>query len=645
MASLLNLTSTFISLCSFSVLVSGATFTLVNRCSYIVWPAIYTVSGGSLGSLTPFGISPDNNNSVEVPSPWNGRFWGRTGCSFNSSDEFVCDNGNCGGLNNSIECKNDGTNLPVTLAEFLLGAVNNLSYYNLSVVGGFNLPLTISPTMLASKNASSPTCGSPSCIADALPQCPAKLLRVSNKGTPLACSSACSVFQTDQSCCTGNYSSDSACAANNYTQVFKNFCPTAYTTPYNGATYTCCDADFTITFCSDGNFQSSSPPLSPGLPSHTPGIGTPISRVIPPSHPPLQPVTGQSKHSISRVLMAGVGSGIVVIVGVTFVCLILKQRIQQKSESEPNISDIGPQRFKYKELHSATKGFNPSALLGQGAQGQVYKGILGRGGVQVAIKKVAADKAGRGMSDLISELRIISELRHRNLVELQGWCKHKGELLVVYDYMPNGSLDKLLFPSCSKPIIDWHVRYRIICGLGTALAYLHEEGGKRVVHRDVKPSNIMLDANFEPKLGDFGLARVVDHGVIPRSTTAAGTIGYLAPEIAMTRLPTAESDVYSFGIVALEVICGRPSFQIASESGSIFLLDKVRDLSRQGRLMEAVDSRLAGGFNHDEMERLLFVGLAATDSDPKKRPTMRQILAVLTKQAPATLEEMMAGCS
>lgn len=317
------------------------------------------------------------------------------------------------------------------------------------------------------------------------------------------------------------------------------------------------------------------------------------------------------------------------------------RRNRLKEQGEPNISAIGPRRFKYKELYSATKGFNPSELLGQGAQGQVYKGVLESGRIQVAIKKLAADKGGRGMRDLLSELCIISELRHRNLVQLQGWCEHKGELLVVYDYMPNGSLDKSLFPSYSELIIDWPVRYRIICGLSTALLYLHEEAEKRVIHRDVKPSNIMLDANFEAKLGDFGLARVVDHDVIPRSTTAAGTIGYVAPEITKTRFPTAESDVFSFGIVALEVACGRTSFQIASESGSFFLLEKVRDLSKQGRLMEAVDPRLAGGFDVDEMDRLLFVGLAATDPNPDKRPTMRQVLAILTKQVPASIGKVL----
>lgn len=189
----------------------------------------------------------------------------------------------------------------------------------------------------------------------------------------------------------------------------------------------------------------------------------------------------------------------------------------------------GPKRFTYKELSNATNGFEEEGKLGEGGFGGVYKGFLHN--LQVAVKRVSKGSR-QGKKEYISEVRIISRLRHRNLVQLLGWCHEQGELLLVYEYMPNGSLDSHLFGKMD--MLTWTVRYKVALGLASALLYLHEEWEQCVVHRDIKSSNVMLDANFNAKLGDFGLARLVDHELGSQTTVLAGTMGYLAPECVTT---------------------------------------------------------------------------------------------------------------
>ncbi|KAJ7943772.1 putative Kinase [Quillaja saponaria] len=166
-----------------------------------------------------------------------------------------------------------------------------------------------------------------------------------------------------------------------------------------------------------------------------------------------------------------------------------------------------------------------------------------------------------------TEVKTISRLRHRNLVQLIGWCHDGGEFHLVYEYMPNGSLDYHLFRN--KNPLAWTVRHKISLGLASALLYLHEEWEQCVVHRDIKSSNIMLDSNFNVKLGDFGLARLMDHELGPKTTGLAGTLGYLAPEYVTTCRASKESDIYSFGIVALEIATGKKSIDPREDKGLV----------------------------------------------------------------------------
>lgn len=289
--------------------------------------------------------------------------------------------------------------------------------------------------------------------------------------------------------------------------------------------------------------------------------------------------------------------------------------------------------FKYNDLKKATGNFSPATLLGSGGFGTVYKGILPKGKSVVAVKRMAKD-AKRGKEEFIAEISVINRLRHRNLVPLLGWCHEKGELIMVYEYMPKGSLDQHIFnDDIAGGCLDWEQRYNIVSGVASALLYLHQECEQQVVHRDVKASNIMLDSEYKARLGDFGLARLIEHD--RRSFTATGlvgTIGYIAPECFHTGRPTVESDVFSFGVVALEVTCGRPPTFRSPEAPD--LIGWVWNLYRQNKLLEAADTRLTKFGSIDDAEEdiklLLMLGLACSNPNPEARPTMREVTQILS---------------
>ncbi|KAI8573915.1 hypothetical protein RHMOL_Rhmol01G0312800 [Rhododendron molle] len=289
--------------------------------------------------------------------------------------------------------------------------------------------------------------------------------------------------------------------------------------------------------------------------------------------------------------------------------------------------EYGPHRFSYKDLFKATRGFVDEELLGAGGFGKVFRGVLPSSKEQVAVKKVSHDSK-QGMKEFVAEIASMGRLRHRNLVQLLGYSRRKGELLLVYDYMPNGSLDKFLF-SNEKPILDWAQRYRIIRGVASALLYLHEEWDQVVLHRDVKASNVLLDADLNGRLGDFGLARLYDHGANLETTHVVGTIGYLAPELSRTGKATTSTDVFAFGAFILEVACGRRPIQPQQSPDAVVLADWVFKKWKEGAILETSDPRLGGDYLEEEMELVLKLGLLCSKSDAATRPSMRQVMQYL----------------
>uniref|UniRef100_A0A7N0VKW9 non-specific serine/threonine protein kinase n=1 Tax=Kalanchoe fedtschenkoi TaxID=63787 RepID=A0A7N0VKW9_KALFE len=315
-----------------------------------------------------------------------------------------------------------------------------------------------------------------------------------------------------------------------------------------------------------------------------------------------------------------------------------KRKLKMNVDEEPDVSmddeferGTGPRRFTYADLSRATNNFSEDRKLGEGGFGGVYRGILGDLSTGVAVKRVSKGSK-QGKKEYISEVKIISRLRHRNLVQLIGWCHGNGELLLVYEIMPNGSLDSHLFGN--KEVLTWELRHKIALGLASALLYLHEEGEQCVVHRDIKSSNVMLDSNFNAKLGDFGLARFVDHELGSQTTVLAGTMGYMAPECYMTGKASKESDVYSFGVVALEITCGRKPVEANAEPTQVRLVEWVWSLYGKGELIEAADRRLSAAYDERELERLMIVGLWCCHPDSTVRPSIRQVISVLNSEAP-----------
>ncbi|KAG5529892.1 hypothetical protein RHGRI_030312 [Rhododendron griersonianum] len=293
-----------------------------------------------------------------------------------------------------------------------------------------------------------------------------------------------------------------------------------------------------------------------------------------------------------------------------------------------------PREYQYRELQKATNNFDETRKLGQGGYGVVYKGDLAKQkGLEVAVKMFSRESLN-GQDDFFQELTIINQLRHKYLVPLQGWCHNHGKLLLVYDYMSNGSLDKHLFGDANNTPLSWNLRRKIITGVASALHYLHNEYQKRVVHRDIKASNIMLDAEFNAKLGDFGLARTLDYEKTSyiEANGVAGTRGYMAPEYVFTGKATEQSDVYAFGAVLLEVVCGRrPGTKIGPYP---LLVDWVWALHREGQLLEAVDNRLGEDNVAEEVQRFLLLGLACSHPTASERPKTQEIVQMLSGSVP-----------
>ncbi|XP_038975137.1 L-type lectin-domain containing receptor kinase SIT2-like [Phoenix dactylifera] len=294
--------------------------------------------------------------------------------------------------------------------------------------------------------------------------------------------------------------------------------------------------------------------------------------------------------------------------------------------------EYGPHRFSFKDLFRATKGFKDKELLGIGGFGRVYKGVLPTSKMEVAVKRVSHESR-QGMREFVAEVVSIGNLRHRNLVQLLGYCRRKGELLLVYDYMPNGSLDKFLYDQ-EKPALDWNQRFRVIKGVASGLLYLHEDWEKVVIHRDIKASNVLLDNELNARLGDFGLARLYDHGTDPQTTHVVGTMGYLAPELARTGKATTITDVFAFGAFILEVACGRRPIEANAAEEHVVLVDWVLENWRRGTIGETRDPRLGEDYAVGELELVLKLGLLCSHPLPAARPNMRQVMQYLDGDAP-----------
>ncbi|XP_044509613.1 probable L-type lectin-domain containing receptor kinase S.5 [Mangifera indica] len=351
------------------------------------------------------------------------------------------------------------------------------------------------------------------------------------------------------------------------------------------------------------------------------------------------------KRNLNWVWMAVVVAVVLLLLtGVGF-CLYRRRKHELEElkdaegiESHINDFTMAPKKFKLRELKKATGRFSPKNKLGKGGFGTVYKGTWKNR--EIAVKRVS-ETSRHGKQEFIAEVTTIGSLRHRSLVKLIGWCYEKHELLLVYEYMPNGSLDKFIFvdekTGLDESTLNWETRVSIIHGTAQALEYLHNGCEKRVLHRDIKASNILLDSDFKARLGDFGLARTIQDQKTHHSTNEiAGTPGYMAPEIFLTGRATVETDVYAFGVLIMEVVCGRkPGNQCEQNNYNSSIVHWLWELHRKGRILDAADSKLEGNFSEEEMEYILILGLACCHPNPHQRPSMKLVLQVLSGEATA----------
>ncbi|URD75062.1 LRR receptor-like serine threonine-protein kinase [Musa troglodytarum] len=301
-------------------------------------------------------------------------------------------------------------------------------------------------------------------------------------------------------------------------------------------------------------------------------------------------------------------------------------------DSEKNLEGFSSEKnislFSYIELKSATDNFHPSNKIGRGGFGTVYKGIL-RNGVTVAVKVLSADSR-QGVREFLTEIDVITNIKHSNLVELIGCCVEGSNRILVYEYLENGSLDRALLGSNSDAVkLNWYIRSAICMGIARGLMYLHEELQPPVVHRDIKASNILLDRNFLPKIGDFGVAKLFPDNITHISTRVAGTTGYLAPEYALKGQLTKKADIYSFGVLVLEIISGRRNSKSWLEMG-MPLLEWTWTLLEEERLTELVDAALKD-YPEEQVIRYIKVALFCTQAAAGRRPSVSQVVEMLSR--------------
>ncbi|KAF3966209.1 hypothetical protein CMV_009675 [Castanea mollissima] len=288
---------------------------------------------------------------------------------------------------------------------------------------------------------------------------------------------------------------------------------------------------------------------------------------------------------------------------------------KKSRENELKGLDLQTGYFTYRQIKAATNNFNAANKLGEGGFGSVYKGILSDGTV-IAVKQLSS-KSRQGSREFVNEIGMISGLQHPNLVRLYGCCIEGKQLLLVYEYMENNSLARALFgPADSRLKLDWPARQKICVGIAKGLAFLHEESTLKIVHRDIKSTNVLLDRDLNPKISDFGLAKLDEEENTHISTKIAGTIGYMAPEYALWGYLTYKADVYSFGVVALEIVAGKNNMKYRPNQNFVCLLDWAIVLQQRGDLMELVDLELGSDFSKEEALRMIEVALLCTNPSP-----------------------------
>ncbi|XP_025801530.1 probable LRR receptor-like serine/threonine-protein kinase At1g07650 [Panicum hallii] len=322
----------------------------------------------------------------------------------------------------------------------------------------------------------------------------------------------------------------------------------------------------------------------------------------------------------------------------------IKQRRKSLMHKDLQALDLQTGSFTLRRIKAATRNFDPANKIGEGGFGSVYKGSLSDGTV-IAVKQLSS-RSKQGNREFVNEIGMISALQHPNLVKLYGCCTEGNQLFLVYEYMENHTISGLLLLGPAeqhKLQLDWATRLKICLGIARGLAYLHEESAIRIVHRDIKASNKLLDKDLNAKISDFGLAKLNEDDHTHISTKVAGTIGYMAPKYAMRGYLTDKADEYSFGVVALEIVSGKSNTNYRPKEDFVYLLDWACVLQERGSLLELVDSDLGSNYSTEEALLVLNVALLCTTATPTLRPKMSEVVSLL--EGKASLQPLLSDLS
>ncbi|AQK69836.1 putative LRR receptor-like serine/threonine-protein kinase [Zea mays] len=345
-------------------------------------------------------------------------------------------------------------------------------------------------------------------------------------------------------------------------------------------------------------------------------------------------------HNSKIGLILGTVGGILglIIVGALFLICNARRKshlrevfVDVAGEDDRRIAFGQLKRFAWRELQIATDNFNERNVLGQGGFGKVYKGVL-PDGTKIAVKRLTDYESPGGEAAFLREVELISVAVHRNLLRLIGFCTTQTERLLVYPFMQNLSVAyRLRDFKPGEAILDWPSRKRVAIGTARGLEYLHEHCNPKIIHRDVKAANVLLDEDFEPVVGDFGLAKLVDVQKTSVTTQVRGTMGHIAPEYLSTGKSSERTDVFGYGIMLLELVTGQRAidFSRLEDEDDVLLLDHVKKLQREGELDSIVDSNLNQNYDGEDIEMIIQIALLCTQASPEDRPSMSEVVRML----------------